>query len=376
MSPPIPDAPHSQKPVVRADLAGGRRQDMGTVRYIGSKARVVDEILDIIGPPGPEDGFFVDAFAGTGVVGSAAADRGWAVRINDVLSSSVAISVARLVSAADVPFSVFGGYGDAIKMLDSAPAEDGFFAREYSSAGPRSRMYFTAENARRIDGIRSRLNEWTETGQINADERALLVADLIGATNRIANIAGTYGCFLTHWTTGATRAFELNGRELRPERVRHEAFSRDVIDVPMAPDDVAYFDPPYTKRQYAAYYHINETLACGDEPVVLGKTGLRPWRDKASDYCYKRRALDALHMLIASTEARRVFLSYSNEGHVDLDELLLRLTPLGHVELHEIATIGRYRPNQAASDAGDEVVEFLLELQKTRVDAPEELTTA
>jgi adenine-specific DNA-methyltransferase len=146
--------------------------------------------------------------------------------------------------------------------------------------------------------------------------------------------------------------------------------------VPMAPDDVAYFDPPYTKRQYAAYYHINETLACGDEPVVLGKTGLRPWRDKASDYCYKRRALDALHMLIASTEARRVFLSYSNEGHIDLDELLLRLTPLGHVELHEIATIGRYRPNQAASDAGDEVVEFLLELQKTRVDAPEELTTA
>ena len=190
MSPPIPDAPHPQKPVVRADLADGRRQDIGTVRYIGSKARVVDEILDIIGPPGPEDGFFVDAFAGTGVVGSAAADRGWAVRINDVLSSSVAISVARLVSAADVPFSVFGGYDDAIKALDSAPAEDGFFAREYSSAGPRSRMYFTAENARRIDGVRSRLNEWTETGQINADERALLVADLIGATNRIANIAG------------------------------------------------------------------------------------------------------------------------------------------------------------------------------------------
>ena len=37
----------------------------------------------------------------------------------------------------------------------------------------------------------------------------------------------------------------------------------DVLDVQYEDGDVAYFDPPYTKRQYAAYYHILETIAAG-----------------------------------------------------------------------------------------------------------------
>src|SRR2546423_870971 len=78
--------------------------DLGKARYIGSKARVVDEIIDLIGPPSPEDGFFVDAFCGTGVVGARAADLGWPIRFNDNLRSAVAVSTARLVSARDVPF--------------------------------------------------------------------------------------------------------------------------------------------------------------------------------------------------------------------------------------------------------------------------------
>lgn len=34
--------------------------------------------------------------------------------------------------------------------------------------------------------------------------------------------------------------------------------------------DIAYEDPPYTKRQYGAYYHILETIAIGDEPEITG----------------------------------------------------------------------------------------------------------
>ena len=60
--------------------------------------------------------------------------------------------------------------------------------------------------------------------------------------------------------------------------------------MPIAESDVV-TRPADTKRQYAAYYHILETIAHGDEPVVEGITGLRPWKSKASDFCYKRRAL-------------------------------------------------------------------------------------
>jgi len=348
---------------------------MATVRYLGSKARVVGQILDLVGPPSEQDGFFVDAFCGTGVVAARAADLGWPVRINDHLRSATIMARAQLVSSSDAPFAELGGYEAALARLNALPGRDGFFWREYSPASETGRMYFTEENARRIDAIRDQINRWEASGALSGTERDLLVADLIAAANQVANIAGTYGCFLSRWSQSALRDLRLEPRKLRPAPVEHEVHSRDVLDVPVSPQDVAYYDPPYTKRQYAAYYHILETLAWGDEPEVTGKTGLRPWRDKASDYCYKSRALDALASLLRSAPAKRIFLSYSNEGHVDLDELIARIEPLGEVTLHELAAIGRYRPNRAASAAGEEVIEYVVELEQAAVAEEEGAVT-
>ena len=112
--------------------------------------------------------------------------------------------------------------------------------------------------------------------------------------------------------------------------------------------DVAYFDPPYTKRQYAAYYHLLETIAVGDSPDVVGVTGLRPWQSLASDFCYKTKALKAISTLVAATPARRILLSYSSEGHVTLDALREALSAHGEVKVHDLGAIGRYRPNSVA----------------------------
>jgi adenine-specific DNA-methyltransferase len=344
---------------------------LATVRYIGSKARVVDAIMEILGHRQEGDGMFVDAFCGTGVVGASAADLGWAVRLNDQMSSAVAVATARLLSLEDAPFDALGGYEAAIAALNAAPPVTGFFWREYSPASVGGRMYFTEENAQQIDAARALINRWQDESAISHDERELLVADLISATGRVANIAGTYGCFLTHWSGASRKPFCAEARELRNEPVVHQVFCRDVVDVPVAVNDVAYFDPPYTKRQYAAYYHINETLAHGDEPQVTGKTGLRPWQAQASDYCYKVRALRTLADLITSTPARRTLLSYSSEGHIALDDLSAALDPLGELTVHELGPIGRYRPNRVASGAGDQVVEYVIELCKTAVDEPE-----
>ena len=343
-------------------------RDVGGVRYIGSKARVVEEIAAILGPPSPTDGVFVDAFCGTGVVAEAAADLGWEVRINDHLLSSTALAATRLLAREDVPFSELGGYEHVVDCLNAAEPIDGFFWREYSPGSTSGRMYFTEANARRIDAARALVAAWREQRLLSADELALLRADLISATARVANIAGTYGCFLTYWTSGSKRPLVFEPRALRQEPVEHEIFCRDVVDVPIAVSDVAYFDPPYTKRQYAAYYHINETLAHGDEPQLIGKTGLRPWREKASDYCYKIRALRALTDLITNTPARRVLLSYSSEGHVQLADLAEAIGSLGELQIHELGPIGRYRPNRSASAAADEVTEYVLDLQRTEAE--------
>lgn len=337
------------------------------VRYIGSKARVADAILDIAGTL--DGGRFVDAFCGTGSVAAEAAARGWPISLNDSLPSAVAMSVGAAVGHGNVSFTGLGGYSTAIRELNAVPGSPGFLHAEYSPASvsraPVERRYFTERNAARLDAMRVQIQSWDDSGYLTWIEKELLLADLLQAANKVANISGTYGCFLKDWSATSLRETQVLERQLPHRTTNLEAIVGDVSLVPTSDQDTVYFDPPYTKRQYSAYYHLLETLHAGDAPKVGGITGLRPWKDKASDYSYKARALDALTRLVLGTTARRILLSYSNEGHVPQVQLVNALTEAGTVTLHEIKTIGRYRPNARASAAGATVNEYVIEIVPT-----------
>lgn len=344
-----------------------------TFRYIGSKSRLIDQITAYMGHP-KEGAFFVDAFCGTGVVAEAAADLGWNVRINDSLYSAVTSAGARLVSQEQAAFKKLGGYAKAIAKLNSAKPKHGFIWREYSPASLDScgveRRYFTQENATRIDAMRALIADWSDAGSIDEVEERLLIADLFGALNRVANIAGTFGCFLSKWTSQSQDKISMRCRELKAKAVRVEATVGDVFDVPNSAQDLVYLDPPYTKRQYASYYHILETVALGDEPEVEGVAGLRPWKDRASDFCYKTRALKTLSRLVQSLKSQKVLLSYSSEGHICMQDMKTELSKIGTSTMHPLGTIGRYRPNKVASSAASDVNEFLVVVERPLVQFP------
>lgn len=340
-----------------------------SVRYIGSKARIADAIVALVGKPYRNKGVFVDAFCGTGVVAEAAARSGWQIRLNDHLQSAVTMSHARLVSQDDAHFHAVGGYVNAIEKLNASKPHRGFLWREYSPVSEKhtgiARMYFTEANAARIDGIRKLIGEWSASNKLTQTQERLLIADLLLATNRVANIAGTYGCFLSHWSNQARGTLFLKPRNLFPRRVDVKTSTTDVRNVKVSPEDVVYCDPPYTKRQYAAYYHILETITVGDSPIVEGVTGLRPWRSKASDFCYRTRALKAIIELVDSMVARRVLLSSSSQGHVELSPLADALSKIGKLSVIPLKEIGRYRPNRAACNAGSAVTEYLLVIERS-----------
>jgi adenine-specific DNA-methyltransferase len=337
------------------------------IRYIGSKCRIAPQILDLVGEPA-EGSVFVDPFAGSGWVSREAALRGWPVRANDLLPSAAVLTRAQLITAEEAPFVGLGGYEAAISALNAAPPRDGFFTREYAPTpvnDGKVRRYFTAANARRIDGMRSLISRWSADSTVSTHETTLLLADLIEGTNSVANTAGTYGCFLRGLDPRASRPIELRPRVLMARRARVEVGVGDAGAVPSRPNDVVYLDPPYTKRQYAAYYHILETLVAGDEPLVSGVTGLRPWKDRASVFCWKARALTALRRLVEQAAARRVLISYSDEGHIDLTDLAAGLRSLGEVQMHSVGSLQRYAPNAVSASRGTPVREVVLELLKS-----------
>ena len=326
--------------------------------------RVVDEIIDYLNTSVGRGGRFIDAFSGTGIVASRAADSGWPIHVNDMMYNACIMSETRLISREEATFNNLGGQEGAILTLNNLDGIEGYFFSEYSPASIHScgieRKYFSERNAGHIDAILYQIRQWENRGDITQSEKKVLLAALMCAVNDIANIAGTYGCFLSKWSPQSLQDLTLVPIELREMPVDYFVSNQDVFEIASTIEDVVYLDPPYTKRQYASYYHILETIALGDNPIVSGVAGLRPWKNKASVFCYKTKALGALCDLIISQPARCVLLSYSDEGHVALSELVDCLAKAGTVRVEELGRIGRYRPNVQASSNKSTVNEYLV----------------
>lgn len=321
-------------------------------RYIGNKSRLIDRIVAAVRSVLPEGGRVADPMCGTATVAGAFADAGYAVTAADELTFAVLHARVRLLLPEAPAFAALGGYEEALAELNSVPAQQQLFFREYSDAGrpsngARARAYFTGENAQRIDAIRAAIGRWREEGKLEDLEADLLHHDLIMAANRAANIAGTYGYYRSSWNKAALQPLvllptEFGGGEGEAEHAVTQGKVEETIGGLEA--DVVYLDPPYTKRQYAGNYHILETLAVGDEPEPVGMGGLRDWYDQYSDFCSKRSVRDAFETVLGQVRAPWVLLSYSEDGLVPPAEMRELLGRFGEVAREDIR-LPRFRSN-------------------------------
>jgi adenine-specific DNA-methyltransferase len=307
------------------------------VRYIGNKTRLLPFILRTLKRSGIEIGSAHDAFAGTASVSRALKAEGWRVHASDLLMASYVFQRAYLV-ADSMPPEV----EERAKELAALPAREGFISRQFSpSVGDlkgQSRMYFTPENAGRIDAAREQLEAWRGGGAIEEDSYYLLLAAIIEGADRVANTAGVYASYMKRWQPNAKRPFEIVVEKpvkgAQPATARWmdatEA-AREVGDI-----DLLYVDPPYNSRQYVAYYHIPEILArgwTGSSPAVRGKVGLLAGDEGRSQWSHGRRVRKLFAGLLSATGAKHALVSFNSEGHLTPEAL--------HSLLAETATDGK-----------------------------------
>jgi adenine-specific DNA-methyltransferase len=333
------------------------------MRYIGNKTRLLPFILRVIDRLGLSPGVAHDAFAGTASVGRALKERGWRVASSDIMTYSYVLQRAYVVAQRVPSFAelragdrelrsalrsasfrksvaVNGGgalAGIAEYMSRWIEPERGFIAEHYAPAG--GRMYFTEENAERIDAIRKRLHDWHTEGLIGDDAFYILLASLLEGADRVANTAGVYAAYIKSWQPNALRPLTL--APIAPLRGARgsTAHQDDAASVARAlgPIDLLYVDPPYNSRQYAGYYHVPEIIARGwfnHRPLITGKTGLLAERTQRSTWCSPRKVERSLVELLSSTGARHVLVSYNSEGLLSesvLRETLVRFAVDGRV---------------------------------------------
>ena len=346
------------------------------MRLIGNKTKLLGEIERLLGDSGIDGGTLIDIFSGTSCVGRHFKKRGYRVVANDAMAACWVQALASVEVSRYPAFRAFrkefastlssdefhdgcaiqteigdDGVLDAKALAQRAPLVEavhyldrcvepceGLIFRSFCPGGTAGRGYFTDEIGRKIDGILQFLRALFREGVLKKGEHALLLAALIDAADRVANISGTYGAFLKHWQQSARRKLELAVPEVTPSPHRNRAYREDANElVRRLRGDVLYIDPPYNSRQYPANYHVLEIIAdyhTVDDLEVLeaslyGKTGLRPWKDRKSAYCVKpspRRAsgedvLSAFTDLVLSSHVRHVVVSYNEEGLMSRGEI-------------------------------------------------------
>ena len=335
-------------------------------RYLGNKTRLASWIVGKIASVVPAGSTIADPMCGTASVSVALARAGYSVTAADALSFPVVHARARLLAKRPPAFEVFGGYEKTLEWMRSAVPVEGYFFREFGDAGEPAngrspRLYFSAANAAHIDGVRQGIRELAAAGALDEVEHSVLLHHLILATNRVANISGTYGYFHRNLSGPALKPLLFENIEFEETPGNHHVRQGPVEALaPSFSTDAIYLDPPYTKRQYAGNYHVLETIACEDEPVAAGDGGLRPWTDQASSFCYRRSAGQAFRETLKRLTAPHIFISYSEDGQVSEEELLSILTDFGTVTLHEQPHV-RYRSNDRVKDGS--VLERLYQIE-------------
>lgn len=318
------------------------------MRYIGNKTRLLPFILRTLRRSGIGVGSAHDAFAGTASVSRALKENGWRVHSSDLLMSSYVLQRAYVVAE-----SAAKNLGEQASELASLPPREGFITRHFSPAtsdARAGRMYFTPENAGRIDAAREELEGWRGTGKVSADDYYLLLAAIIEGADRVANTAGVYASYMKRWQPNAKRAFDIIPESPIKGAQVAEAHLMDATDAAkqIGEVDLIYIDPPYNSRQYVAYYHIPEILARGwtdSGPAIRGKVGLLAGSEGRSQWSHGRRVKKLFSALLAATGARHALVSFNSEGHLApqaLQSLLAAASVDGEVS-HLTQSYRRYR---------------------------------
>lgn len=355
-------------------------------RYIGTKARILTNVLGAIERVAPK-GTIADIMCGTSTVSAGLRRMGYSVIANDVMTYSFHHARVSLLfqkapefAGATAFINRFGPkttdllfpltrYEQMIRALQNVPPKKGYFWREFSVQGKPAghaspRNYFNAENAAKIDGMRLRIQSLTADGRITKLEQSLLLHDLIMAANDVANIAGTYGHYMAKLSGRARDPIRLSPTQLliMPDARKHKVFKGYAEDVAAKIScDVCYIDPPYMKRQYAANYHLLETLARGDEPTAVGASGLRPWRDQYSNFCTKTKIHSSFERIFTEMDCRHFLISYSEDGLLPLKELSAFVSRFGKTRVTSFAN-QRFRSNEGG--VGGAVTEYLVHLYR------------
>ncbi len=291
------------------------------IKYLGSKRVLVPVLGDIASAAGAATA--VDLFTGTTRVAQEFKRRGIQVTATDVASYSEVLSDCYI--ATDAAAVDLDALQSEIDRLNALPGQPGYMTRTFCEES----RYFQPHNGARIDAIRAAIEQDHPAGPF----RAILLAALLLAADRVDSTTGLQMAYLKQWSPRSHRDLDLRLPALLSgagDTVRGDAMETvDGLDRV----DLMYLDPPYNQHRYFTNYHVWETLVRWDEPEHYGIACKRvDARDDHTRSVFNRkRAMPrALADLIGRARADLLVVSYNDESWITPAEMTSALHEAGH----------------------------------------------
>ncbi len=293
----------------------------------------------------------LDAFAGSGVVSRYLKASAVYLACNDLEEYAAVVGRCFLANRSAVDEVALG---EIVAELNARVASErmppGFFQELYAprddaNIAAAERVFYTAENARRLDDYR-RLIDLAPLAF-----RDLLLGPLLGLASVHANTAGVFKGFYKDRATGLGRFGGSGADALLRIRGRIElavpVLSRFECAVDVFQDDanavarrvrgldLAYLDPPYNQHPYGSNYFMLNLLARYERPTAVSAVSGIPTDWCRSGYNVRAKSLGLIEDLIGALDAPFVMLSYNDEGFVPPAEMSAALSKFGRVEVIE-----------------------------------------
>lgn len=344
------------------------------MRFIGSKIKLLDKIKEVI-DENVDDGSnkFCDLFSGTSSV-ARYFKKYYQVSSNDIMHFSYVLQKATIENNEIPEFRglVSLGIDDPLDYLSNTSLdsinsdnERYFFSKNYAPSDNCNRMYLTADNAKRVDFIRIKIEEWKNNGVITDNEFYYLLASLIESVPNVSNISGTYGAYLKHWDKRALNKLELEKLDVINNNRINKCYNMDANKlINEINGDILYVDPPYNSRQYVPNYHLLETLSLYDNPEIKGVTGLRDYSDKKSTYCYKKNVKESFDSLIEKAKFKHIIISYSTDGLMSVEEIEHILKKYGREDTYKLYKIPYRKYKSKHEQESNCLYELIFYIQK------------
>ena len=338
------------------------------MNYIGSKYSLIDfikssiiQVLELNGEGRkPSEMVFADLFAGTGIVSSSFKKDGYSIIANDIQYYSYVITKNLILNDGNIDKNRCATLIDELNSLDGVR---GFIYNNYCFEGTEGqkfrRMYFSEHNAQKCDAIRMSIEKKYDDHYITNNEYFYLLGSLINSIDKYANTASVYGAYLKKLKKSALKEMKIEPLPIINNQAVCKVYNEDIIQlIKNVSGDILYLDPPYNSRQYCTNYHLLETIARYDNPIIHGKTGLREYSDQKSVFCIKNKVEKAFAEIIEKAKFKYIFLSYNNEGLMSCETIEKIMNEYGKYKLF-VRDYRRFKADNKRETKADVTVEYL-----------------